>query len=135
MARRVVVHGDGYPLRVARYAGPRASARDDLFLSTVTPREADVEVSYARLERAVEELAPFCSSRIERRPAPGVLWDRDDLLHAATTPARDPSAAGARLSSRPLVVALERDAAAAYGFEGELLSGWRAGDELLAELG
>lgn len=135
MARRLVVHGEGYPLRIARHAGPRASARDDLFVSTVAPRDAEVEVVYARLERVVDELAPFCSARIERRPAPGTKWDRDDLLHAAAQSAHDPGVAGTRLSSRPLVVALERELAAAYGFEGELLHGWRAGDELLAELG
>ena len=81
----------------------------------------------------MHELAPFCGARLERRPAPAVRWDRDDLLYDAGP--RDPSAAAVRVSSRPPVVALERGDAAAYGFEGELLLGWRAGDELQAELG
>jgi hypothetical protein len=83
----------------------------------------------------VHELAPFCSGRLERRPAPAARWDRDDLLHASEPDGRDAPGAGLRLSGRPLVVALERGQAAAYGFEGELLQGWRAGDELCAELG
>jgi hypothetical protein len=134
MAARLLLLGDGHPLRVARYGGRRGSGQTDLLVSTLAPRETPLEEVRAQLERAVRELAPFCGDALVRRATAAARWDRDDLVGAAD--ARAPEApAGLRLSSRPLVVSLERDAAAAHGFEGELLLGWRAGDELRAELG
>jgi hypothetical protein len=133
MAPRVVVQGDGHPIRVARYPGPRSGAHDDLLLSTIAAHSEDAESVRARLERTLHDLAPFCAPRLERRPAPAARWDRDDLVHEASAQARDVGA-GARLSTRPPVVSLEPGDAAAFGFEGSLLLGWRTGDELLAEL-
>jgi hypothetical protein len=127
MAPRLIVLGDGAPLRIARYAG-RQREQTDLLVSTLAPREADAAAIRTLLERAVHELAPFCGERLERRPLPAARWDRDDGLLAA-----DPAGV-VRVSRSPLVVSLERGAAAAFGFEGDLLLGWRAGDELCAEL-
>jgi hypothetical protein len=133
MAPRVVVQGDGHPIRVARHAGPRSGAYDDLLLSTIAAHSEDAESVRARLERTLHDLAPFCAPHLERRPVPATRWDRDDLVHEASSQARDVGA-GARLSSRPPVVSLEPGDAAAFGFEGSLLLGWRTGDELQAEL-
>jgi hypothetical protein len=132
MARRVLVIGEEWPMRVARHAPRRAGEPADLIASTLAPRDGDPDAVRARLERALQDLAPFCGDAFERRPPPGARWDRDDLLPAAAAPDALPSAQ--RLSSRPLVFSLDRDAAAPHGFEGDLLLGWRAGDDVLAEI-
>jgi hypothetical protein len=133
MAPRLVVQGDGHPIRVARHPGPRAGGHDDFLLSTIASLAEDAESVRVRLERTLHELAPFCAPRLERRPAPAARWDRDDLVREASAQPRDVGA-GERLSTRPPVVSLEPGDAAAFGFEGSLLLGWRTGDELLAEL-
>jgi hypothetical protein len=134
MARRVVAQqGDDEPFRIARLPGARGAAHAELLLSLRAPADAADDALAARLERALLELAPFCEGRIERRPDPGARWDRDDLLPELPRAGAE-AFASQRLSSRPSIVALERTAAGAFGFEGELLLGWRAGDELCAEL-
>ncbi|HVN37619.1 MAG TPA: hypothetical protein VMW19_05515 [Myxococcota bacterium] len=133
MAPRLVVQGDGPPIRVARHPGPHAGGHDDFLLSTIASHAEDAESVRARLERTLHELAPFCAPHLERRPAPAARWDRDDLVHEASGEARDVGP-GARLSTRPPVVSLEPGDAAAFGFEGSLLLGWRTGDEWRSEL-
>jgi hypothetical protein len=128
MAPRLLLLGDGAPVRVARHAGRRGE-QAELLVSTLAPRDADADAILSRLERTIDELAPFCADRLERRPLPAARWDRDDGLLAAAD-----SSGATRVSRSPLVVALERGASAAWGFEGDLLLGWRAGDELCAEL-
>ena len=115
------------PPRAARAGEPA-----DLIASTLAPRSADPDVVCTRLERALRELAPFCSESLERRPPSGARWDRDDLLPERAGSEALPSAQ--RVSSRPPILALDRDAAAAHGYEGELLLGLRAGDDALAEI-
>jgi hypothetical protein len=135
MAERLIALGAGEPLRVARCGGRRAGERAELLVSTVAPRDADIPAIHARLEGAVRDLAPFCAARLETRPHPAPRWDRDDLLHDVAASAQEPAPTCLRLSSRPLVVSLERAASGAFSFEGDLLLGWRAGDDLVALLG
>jgi hypothetical protein len=132
MAKRVLVLGEEWPLRIARHAPRRAGEPADLIASTLAPRTADPDVVCTRLERAVRELAPFCGEALERRPPSGARWDRDDLLPERAGSDALPTAQ--RVSSRPPVLALDRDATAAHGYEGELLLGLRAGDDALAEI-
>jgi hypothetical protein len=132
MAKRVLVLGEEWPLRIARHAPRRAGEPADLIASTLAPRTADPEVVCTRLERALRELAPFCGESLERRPASGARWDRDDLLPERASTETLPSAQ--RVSGRPPVLVLDRDAAVAHGYEGELLLGLRAGDDALAEI-
>ncbi len=133
MAQRLLVLGGEAPLRIARFPGRRSDSDALLLVSMRAPVSASEDALHARLESAVLELAPFCADQIERRPGPGARWDRDDLLPELGKATPD-AAAGSRLSSRPLIVALERGAAGATSFEDDLLLGWRAGDELQAEL-
>jgi hypothetical protein len=133
MAQRLLVLGGEEPLRIARLPVRRGDPHAELLVSLRAPIDALEAALHARLESAVLELAPFCAGQLERRSGPAARWDRDDLLPELGRATPD-AAAGLRLSSRPLIVALERSAAGATSFEGDLLLGWRAGDELAAEL-
>jgi hypothetical protein len=108
MARRVVVV-EGHPAR-----GATRSARSRRrFVSTVTPRDAEVAVTYARLDapsaaRAVLHLAH------RRRPAERALGPRRPAARGQRV--ADPGAAGTRLSTARWWSRQRDAAAAAYGF-------------------
>jgi len=143
MARRVVrVIDPGLPVEgtncvsLVVLPSPHGGDSRDLVASAIVAAGSDAEraAAEARIEQAVRELMPFSQGHIVRDPLPAVRWDEESPGDPAVGESW-PSDVEIRVSSRPPVYALPRDAVAGLGFEGAILLGWRAGDAIRADLG
>lgn len=115
---------------------PHGGDARDLVATAIVeaPDDAARAVAADRIETAVRELMPFSKGHVVRDPIPAVRWDEE----AQGDPAMGASWPGdveIRISSRPPVYVLPREAVGALGFEGDVLLGWRAGDAIRADLG
>jgi hypothetical protein len=108
----------------------------DLVASAVVATdESDRSAREAEIEGVVAGLMPFSRGRLVRRPIPIPHWDDDALLSDPSPGSAWPADPQIRLSSRPPIFGLERGGAAALGFEGDLMLGWRSGDAIAGEIG
>ncbi len=83
----------------------------------------------------LEELMPFTGNGgLQAQTAAKPVWDTDEPLRDAGPGRGWPGPCDIRLSSKPPIYSLERADAAALGFEGDLLLGWRAGESIAADL-
>lgn len=96
--------------------------------------EAARSAAVTQIEAAVRELMPFSEGHVVRDPLPAIRWD-EEAPGDPTVGESWPSDVEIRISSRPPVYALPRDAVGALGFEGDILLGWRGGDAIRADLG
>jgi len=110
---------------------PGEGAAAHIVASAVVPRDKDPRPA---IEQCVRKLLPFQEQTLQRQPLPELRWDHDADLEDLPHSAGWPDEVELRLSSRPLVYALDRRAIASLGFEGDLLLGWRAGQAIAAEL-
>jgi hypothetical protein len=105
----------------------------DVIGSAVVPAAHDATAAAAAVEDAVRGLMPFSERDVARERAPVLRWD----VEAVGDPSPGegwPGDVEIRVSSRPPIYALPREAVAALGFEGDLLLGWRAGDAIRADV-
>lgn len=118
-------------------AAQAGSDRVELVASAVVP-EADaasgLEEIETVLETATRSLMPFSDGHVVREAIPPIRWDDDFALSDPRTGEGWPVEAEIRLSTKPPVYALPREALAALGAEGDLLLGWRAGELIRSEL-
>jgi hypothetical protein len=139
MARRVIwVRDPRLPLEATNLLTlavfPSGSATVDLVVHAVAPADAEREPIAAEIEAALAELLPFSAGRLTRDAGDPPVWDDDELL-ADPRPGRGwPGEAEIRVSARPPVFALSREATGALGVEGDLLLGWRSGDAIASTL-
>lgn len=118
------------------FAGEDRRGRVDLIASAVGPAQAESrEAIEDWIRRTVRNLIPFSEQSLESVRAPEVTWDDDALRGAPAGSRRWPRPAEIRLSQRPAIFTLDRDAVAPLGLEGDLLLGWRAGDAIADGLG
>jgi len=118
------------------WAGDDAQGPLDLVASAVVSAdEPDLAAREAEIEQTVAGLMPFSRGRLVRRRAPTPKWDDDALLSDPSPGSAWPADPRIRLSSRPPIFGLERGGAAALGFEGDLMLGWRSGDAIAGEIG
>jgi hypothetical protein len=126
---------EGANLIAVRAFSGRGPDGVDLLASAVLPAEvAGDERAAAGIEEALRELLPFSESALVRAPLPQPLWDTEAVLADPEPGTGWPAECDVRLSSRPLIFALERAWLGDLGFEGDLLLGWRAGDAIADEL-
>lgn len=118
-------------------AAQPGSDRVDLIASCVVP-EADAREQAVQIEAAlvdqVASLMPFSEGQLAREPIPRARWDDDSALCDPKLGEGWPVEAEIRLSSKPAIYGLPREALAALGMEGDLLLGWRAGELIRSEL-
>ena len=137
MADRVVWRGGdgGPPVALRLFRSRRGPEPFDLIASVVdTARDEEAEKrAELRIEAALRDLLPFSEGALERVPVRVGDWD-DDCLLADPADGGWPRAPQLRLSSRPLVYALDRAAVASLGSDGDLWLGWRAGDAIADDL-
>ena len=107
----------------------------DVVASAVVPIDANSKDIGDEIESAVTRLMPLRREGWVRVTGPQPRWDRDGLLS-------DPPGSGGqriesrlRPASRGAAYVLDRARVGAFGFEGDLLLGWRAGDSVAADLG
>jgi len=115
---------------------PGSDARQiDLVASTVAPAsERGSAEAEDWIRRTLRQLAPFSESALERVSDPRARWDHDGSIGEPPASRRWPRPLEARLSHRPAIFALDRDALAPLGLDGDLLLGWRAGDAIAEKL-
>jgi hypothetical protein len=117
----------------------RGARKDDpldvVASAVVAADEPDLPAREAEIEAAVTGLMPFSRGRLVRKRAPTPTWDDDALLTDPTPGSAWPADPQIRLSNRPPIYGLERGGAAALGFEGDLMLGWRSGDAIAGEIG
>lgn len=102
----------------------------DLVASTVAPAgAAGAAAAEDWIRRSVRRLAPFSQGSLEPVADPRPLWDLDAVGGRPDTP-RWLRGIDLRLSQRPPIYALPREAVSPLGLDGDLLLGWRAGDVL-----
>jgi len=133
--RLIVVHpaseagGQDKWVRVRVHPGARGIA--EIVVSADAPMDVDLSEV---LERSVRDLLPFSEDCLEAQRLPEMSWDSDLWLPAQKQNGGWPRVCELRVSNRPTVYSLERNALAALGSEGDLLLGWRGGDAIAAEL-
>jgi hypothetical protein len=121
---------------IRTWEGARKEDPLDLVASAVVAAdEPDRAAREAEIEEAVAGLMPFSRGRLVRRPTPAPQWDDDALLCDPNPGSAWPAEPQIRLSSRPPIFGLVRGGAAALGFEGDLMLGWRSGDAIAGEIG
>ena len=127
-------HGNPRLVTIRTFPGGGPNSVDILASARVRTRTTDGEASGDAIERAVRDLIPFSESTLARQPLRMPLWDTDAVAPDAEPGSGWPAGCDVRVSTRPLVYALERSSLAGLGFEGDLLLGWRAGDAIADEL-
>ncbi|MEN8183896.1 MAG: hypothetical protein ABFS46_15325 [Myxococcota bacterium] len=140
MARRVVVRTDPTPdvparvMSIARWPG--AAAHDAVHLVARTRIGADEDMAQARewVAGTVHELMPFAEGRILQREHRIPRWDDGEVALDPMGDGTWPPEAELRISSRPPIFSLPRQALGSLGTEGDVLLGWRAGDAISEEL-
>jgi hypothetical protein len=139
MARRVIRVLDparprdgGNVVWLSGLPSPNGGDFVDVFAGAIVPAQALPDAEGA-VEAAVRELMPFSEREIVRERPPAARWDVE--LPGDPGPGEGwPGDVEIRVSSRPLIYLLPREAVAALGFEGDLLLGWRAGDAIKADV-
>ncbi|CAG0951823.1 hypothetical protein MYXO_00245 [Myxococcaceae bacterium] len=120
------------------FPAPQAgSDRIELVASAIVPEAdaaADAAAIEAEIEAAARSLMPFSEGAVSREAVPPVRWDDDDALCDPRMGEGWPVEAEVRLSTKPPVYALPREAVGALGVEGDLLLGWRAAELVRSEL-
>jgi hypothetical protein len=118
-------------------AAQAGSDRLEVVASAVVP-EAMAQTRRGALEAelvgAIGALMPFSEGHLAQESVPSVRWDDDSALFDPRLGEGWPVEAEIRLSSKPPIYALPREALAGLGVEGDLLLGWRAGDVIRSEL-
>ena len=126
---------EGTNLIAIRCFAGRGRDAVDVLASAVVPVDAAREGAVGdEIERALRDLLPFSEASLVRVPTPQPSWDSDALLSDSEPGAGWPHECDVRVSSRPLVYALERSWLGGLGFEGDLLLGWRGGDAIAGDL-
>ncbi|MGH0028305.1 MAG: hypothetical protein ACQGVC_00820 [Myxococcota bacterium] len=137
MASRVIcvpatATGEAPVVTLRTAAGP--DRRVEAVAEAVGPLDAPTDGMTEWIDRVLARLLPFAAGRLETPRLAPAVWDTDTLLC-------DPGAAGAwpglpssRLSGRPPIHHLDRAAVGGLGFEGDLLLGLHAAEEIAAEL-
>lgn len=141
MARRVIrVRDLGAPREgtnvvwLSALPAPHGGDFVDVIATSVVPATSTRAEAEASIEEAVRELMPFSERDVAREKAPAVRWDED--VPGDPAPGEGwPGEVEIRVSSRPPIYLLPREAVAALGFEGDLLLGWRAGDAIRQDVG
>jgi len=121
-------------ISLARHPREDGEAEDLVASAVVEDRPGARAEVQAEIEAAVRGLMPFSDERCAREPVPAPEWDDDAVLGDPARGEGWPGEAEIRVSGRPPVWWLPREALGALGLEGDLLLGWRAGDALAAEL-
>ncbi|MEE3331749.1 MAG: hypothetical protein VX246_12840 [Myxococcota bacterium] len=119
---------------VTLYASEPRAIEVDLVARVVLGPELDAKKAAHDVEVALRALMPFAGNSLVRQSHTSPSWDDDDWLEEAPAGSGWPGEAELRVSSRPPVYRLDRPAVASLGLEGDLLLGWRAGDEIGANL-
>ena len=97
------------------------------------PWKAPADQVCDAIERTVRRLLPFSEGRVERVSDAPPRWDLDGWLGSAGA-SRWPGECEIRRHPRGQGYALDRTPLGGLGFEGDILLGWRAGDEIAADL-
>jgi len=111
--------------------------RVELVAAAVVPEEEarnDRDAVEREIIGAALELMPFSEGRVEREATPEPHWDDDFVRSDPGIGEGWPVEAEIRLSGKPPVYGLPRQAVAALGMEGDVLLGWRAAEAIRSEL-
>ncbi len=142
MAPRVICVGrstgpldPGHVVAIRVFPGSKRDDRVDLVASAILPADADATKAQAEVTRVLEGLMPFTGNDgLQAETAAKPVWDMDEPLSDPGPGRGWPGPCDIRLSLKPPIYSLERADAAALGFEGDLLLGWRAGESIAADL-
>ncbi len=122
-------------VRLAAYPVPGGEGDIDLVASSLARDDpGGILEAEKRIEQTLAGLIPFAEGRCRPRERLRAEWDDEDAVLDPAEGVGWPGGVEIRVSARPRVYGLPRQAIGSLGFEGELLLGWRAGDAISHEL-